>query len=190
MAVRIGARQRQDFEKQIADTPDSAVAKGMFFDSLQRAMEQRGAAPLSGARYVSFKDYPLKDLMRLILDGSQVLYPESKTDEALRRLGQLVFPTLMGSMVGKVMFAVAGRSFAAALPLTEKAYNISVTGDVKLRQLGPGAAILELRGVWNFPDTYQRGVLEGAMESFHARGTVRAEALARPCDANLHLNWE
>lgn len=49
---------------------------------------------------------------------------------------------------------------------------------------------MALRDIWNFADCYQAGVFEGAMESFRVVGTVRVETLERPCDVNLHLEWE
>ena len=48
---------------------------------------------------------------------------------------------------------------------------------------------LALRDVWNFGDTYQVGVIEGAMQSFLIEGTVEARLLGRPCDVDLLLHW-
>jgi hypothetical protein len=89
------------------------------------------------------------------------------------------------------MFAIAGRDFKAALPLSSKAYQISLSpGSASIPKLTDNSAIISLRDVWNFADSYQAGVFEGAMESFRVRGTVEVVTKVRACDVDLILNWQ
>lgn len=163
----------------------------MFISSCMTSLERSGIKRPTAARYVSFKDYPLIELMRLLLETTVSVYPELPPKEGLRRLGRLVYPTLVNSTVGKVMFSLAGRKFEDALPLSRKAYEISLKpGSVSIENLGPGRATVALRSIWNFADCYQVGVFEGAMESFLVQGTVRVVRKRSLCDVDLHLVWE
>jgi hypothetical protein len=47
-----------------------------------------------------------------------------------------------------------------------------------------------LRDVWNFADSYQVGVFEGAMECYLINGTVRPRPSPRICDIDLVMRWE
>jgi hypothetical protein len=97
---------------------------------------------------------------------------------------------LAESVVGKVLFSVAGRNFGTALELTEKAYKVSLDpGLARLVELKEKTAKLEMRDIWNFADCYQAGVMEGAMVAYRVKGEVRVERLGRPCDVDLYLSW-
>lgn len=162
----------------------------MFIESCLKSLERSGMKRDTSARYLSFKDYPLVDLMHLLLEATVQLYPGLSPQEGLRHLGRLVYPTLVNSTVGKVMFSLAGNRFEDALPLTRRAYEISLKpGSVRLVNQSPGRVTVMLRDIWNFADCYQAGVFEGAMESFLVEGTVQVVRMKRDCDVDLHLNW-
>ncbi len=178
-------------EAWIEETPRTATVKGMYVDSLLSMVERTGAPRLTEKRYFPFKDYPLRDAMRIMLDSAAVMYPTNSPRDGLVRLGRQVFPTLTASTVGKVLFSVAGRSWERSLKLTSKAYEVSITpGTGALAELTDRSARIELRSIWNFADTYQVGVMQGAMESLGVRGTVHAVMLGRRCDVDLILEWE
>jgi uncharacterized protein (TIGR02265 family) len=181
--------QMRDCEAWIAETPEDATVKGMYLDSLRECMKAQGATLPVRKQYFSFKDYPLREFMALKLEAVRILYPNHPPREGLRLLGQLAFPTLMTSTVGRVIFAVAGRNWQAALQLSKQAYNVSVSGNLNLRDLSETSVVIEMREVWNFADCYQVGVFEGAMRSFHISGRVRAQKLKRRCDVDLYLSW-
>lgn len=162
----------------------------MYVDSFLKSLDRDRIRRPTEQRFVTFKDYPLRDLMRMLLVSTAEVHPHLPPKEGLMLLGRLAYPTLASSTVGKVMFSIAGRNFEDALPLSRKAYEISLKpGKAELLNRAPGKATLALREVWNFADCYQVGVFQGAMESFQVEGTVRAEPKGRPCDVDLHLEW-
>jgi uncharacterized protein (TIGR02265 family) len=185
------AAEHAVLEAWIEETPQNATVKGMYVDSLLSMLERTGAPRVTDKRYFSFKEYPLRDAMRIMVDTVAVMYPNSPPREGLVRVGRQVFPTLAASTVGKVLFSVAGRSWERSLKLTSKAYEVSITpGTAALAELTDRSARIELRSIWNFADTYQVGVMQGAMETLGVRGSVRAVMLGRRCDVDLILEWE
>lgn len=185
------ASEKAEFEAWLSETPADATVKGMYVESLLSMLAQRGAARPTDKRYLSFKDYPLRELMRLMLDATHVLYPEASPREAMIALGRLAFPTLVSTTVGKVIFSIAGSSWVRALNLVTKAYEVSIKpGTASVQALTQNSARIELRAIWNFGDSYQVGVFEGAMEHFGVHGSVRPVRVGRRCDVDLIVQWQ
>jgi len=185
------ASERREFENRILATPEHATVKGMYIESFLRTFDQRNLSRPSAQRYVTFKDYSLRDYMRMLLDACPVLYPGCSLREGLKRQGRLVYPTLLDSTVGKVIFAIAGRNWQMALPLASRGWEISLKpGSAQLFDVTAKSAVLALRDIYNFADTYQVGIMEGAMETFLIDGTVVPRPLKRVCDVDLVMNWK
>lgn len=176
-----------DVASLIAEVPAQNTAKGMFFEQLARAA--RKYRLVGDARYVAFRDYPLRDFMRLISDYGSAHFPGLPAREALRRVGWEAFPTLMSSVAGRVIFAFAGREVRSALRLAPDAYKHSLSHcSVRSRLSGPRQAVLEYRDVWNFPDCYQVGAVEGACRAFGAEATVRVCARSS-ASVDMLIRW-
>ncbi len=183
--------QKAELESWISETPSDASVKGMYVESLLSMLAGRGRARPTDKRYLSFKDYPLRELMRLMVDATEVLYPEASPREGMIALGRLAFPTLVSTTVGKVIFSIAGNNWVRALNLVTKAYEVSIKpGTASVKDLTETSARIELREIWNFGDSYQVGVFEGAMEHFGVRGSVRPLTVGRRCDVDLIVQWE
>lgn len=100
------------------------------------------------------------------------------------------FPTLVSTTVGKVIFSIAGNNWVRALSLVAKAYEISVRpGTASVQALTETSARVELREIWNFGNSYQVGVFEGAMDHFGVRGSVQAVTVGQRCDVDLNIHW-
>lgn len=177
-----------DVAAQIADTPPDKAAKGMFLEQLARSARKLGVA--CDARYVPFRDYPLREFMLLSAEYARARYPRLPTRDALRRVGWEAFSTLMSSVAGRVLYSFAsGGGVQGALRLAPQAYKQTLTHcSVSVRLCTPHQAVLEYRDVWNFADCYQVGVVEGACQAFGADPRVRARVLSR-CDVDLLIRW-
>jgi uncharacterized protein (TIGR02265 family) len=174
--------------EHVARVPSNATIKGMFWNDLYKVARSVNAE-LPEARYSAFRDYPLVDYLRAVADVSSKAHPGASTLQAIRQIGTRGFATLSDSLVGRVLFAIAGRDLPATLELVSDAYKRSVTpGAARLAQLGPGRAVIELRHIWTYPLAYQVGVFEGAIAHFGFGGTVKLRALS-PCDADYLLEW-
>ena len=181
----------REFKQRISETPAHATVKGMYIDSFLQTLEQKRIPRPTSDRFVSFKDYPLQRYMTMLLEACPTLYPHCSIREGLKRQGRLVYPTLASSTVGKIMFAIAGRSWQAALPLASRAWEISLNpGSATLSEVTKNSAILSLRDVYHFADCFQVGIMEGAMETFLVTGTVTPRPMGRLCDVDLLLQWD
>jgi uncharacterized protein (TIGR02265 family) len=176
-----------DIDARIADTPPAATAKGMFFETLAKSARKFGVA--CEPRYVPFRDYPLRDFMRLLADYGRARYPSHSIREAMRRAGWEAFPALMSSVAGRVLYAFAGHDVQAALRLAPQAYKHSLSHcSVTARVCTSGQAVLELRDVWNFPECYQVGVIEGGCRAYGTAPRVRVRIHSHS-SVDLLVRW-
>ncbi|MDX2052530.1 MAG: DUF2378 family protein [Polyangiaceae bacterium] len=171
---------------QIQNTPDTAIVKGMFFENLARAARRFNVR--CEPRYTAFRDYPMRDYMELIVRYAEARYPHVTLREAVRRVGWEAFPTLAESIAGRVMFAVAGRDLRAAINITPAAYRHSISGTVTIRHISEHQAVQEFRSIWNFPDCYQVGVMEGGCKVYERNHSVSLRVLSE-CDVDLLIRW-
>jgi len=176
-----------DVETRIAETPAAATVKGMFFEQLARSARKAGHA--GPARYVPFRNYPLRDYMRLVAECARARYPRLPLREAFRRVGWDAFPTLMNSVAGKVMFAFARGDAHSVLRLAPDAYKHTMSHcSVSLRVSSPGQVVLEYRDLYNFVECYQVGIIEGGCRAFGSSARIRLRSLS-PHDADMLIRW-
>jgi len=158
-----------DVAQRLAAVPDRAVVKGMFF---RRYLDELGES--GDRRYSSFKDYPLRDLMALQVRVARARHPDVPLREGLRRVGWLVFPTLLDSLVGRVLFGVLERDVGRIVSAVSKGYSlVQTTGKAEVLLNRPGEARVALREMYNFADCYQVGILEGVMRHCGLDGEIR-----------------
>lgn len=176
-----------DVAARIRATPPNITAKGMFFEHLARSARQLGVR--CEERYVAFRDYPLREFMQLTAEYGAARHPRLPAREALRRVGWDAFSTLMGSVVGRVLFTFAGRDLVAALRLARDAYKRTVSsGTVTTRLVSSHQAVLEFRGIWNFTDCYQLGAIEGGCRAFEKNPVISLRVHSE-CDVDMLIRW-
>ena len=99
--------------------------------------------------------------------------------ESLRQLGELAIPTFARSIAGGVTMGIVGRSWELALKCVSRGYELSLKpGSCTVASIGSGQALLQLRNVWNFGDSYQVGVVLGLMKWCRIDGRVSARVLS------------
>ena len=179
-----------DFEARLSAVPADAHVRGMF---LQFLIEAMGVDPTphlgERRRYVAFKTYPMREYIDLLRWGAQLVYPHLPAAEAVRRFGHKVYPNYAATVTGTAIFAIAGQSFARVVELTPAAYRVTVPNSrINVRELQPGHAVVELRGLWNLPEFHQVGIWEGAMQVCNAVGQIRVHVI--DLDAvDFDLRW-
>lgn len=180
-----------DVDTLIAATPEEAMAKGMFFmGPIEMVYKATGEKP-GRDRYIPFKDYPVREHMKVLVECAQGCYPNRPLRQALRELGGEAFPAFAESMLGKVIYSVAGRSWDAAFRLAGKSYDVAGNlSSFETLEFTDKWATAHLRGMWNFIDCYHVGVLEGAMRAFGKTGGKVAIHSLGPDEAKFLISWD
>ena len=176
-----------DVAAAIASTPTDVTVKGMFFSMIERALLQKGLE-ING-RHAGFRDYPMVELMRFQVEACGRLYPHLSQREGLRRLGWSSYETFVQSAVGRIVFGNASRDPMDVAKLAAKGYRHAASeGDALLHVVADNHVLLHLTKVWNFPDAYQVGAVEGALAHLGYRGEVRVFNIAT-AEAVLDIRW-
>ena len=169
-----------DVAAVIRQMPPGATAKGIFYRALVREGQSVGQHFDGFGPYRDFKDYPLTEACRLLEEVGRRLYPDETLRSAIRRLGWVIFPTLLGTMPGRVVFGALGNDMAAVVANAHKGFEISVNdGRCEVLRVAPGLGHLRLTGFHLFPDCFLVGVFEGAFAHYgiepeiHVRSTGR-----------------
>jgi uncharacterized protein (TIGR02265 family) len=184
-----------DSRPYLERVPLNARAKGMFFHDIVKAAE-RVATRLSPAikaklekRYVSFKDYPLRDHMELTAALAGPLYPGVPTREGMRRLGRLAYPAFAESMVGRVVFGVLGHDVERVLAVGPKGIELSLSrGRAIATRVGHEHFRFEMQDIFGYLDSYWVGVLEGPIIGAGKLPHIRIH-LETPSDGVMDVRW-
>lgn len=179
-----------DLEDRLAKVPEAATVKGMFFSGPIDLAAKKTAKHVGRDRYVAFKDYPLTEHLEVLAQCAKLAYPREPARSALRRLGHDAYRTFVESLAGRALFAVAARSWEDGLTLVSRAYGITgPVGTGRVVEASASGAVIALRGIWNFPDSYHLGVFEGAISQYGKAGEiwVRVHGLA-DVDLQIRLN--
>jgi uncharacterized protein (TIGR02265 family) len=168
----------------------SATIKGVFFTDLAKQVQKVGGTLKLDVDYSAFKDYPLRDYMKVCLDAAKLVYPTTSTRRALGKMGRSVFPTFVSTLSGKVLMGVMGTDVVSIMKVMNKAASMTMNcGQVTTVEAGPGRAILRLKDVY-FTDTYQVGVLEGVLQATQKRGAKVMIDSTKLNDAHMQLTWQ
>lgn len=179
-----------DADEYLQTTPSHITVKGMFIQSLVDAVTSAGMSLEGRSRYSAFKDYPLTELMEVEVAAAGRLFPEVPLRRALRRFGWSAFPTLMSSMIGRVIFAPVGNNLRAAIKLAARGYRVSIShAKVSVEDHDDAQSVyVRLGDVFNFADSYQVGVFEGAVRHYGREPSVTIRRRSR-ADVDLLVRW-
>ncbi|MEW5849349.1 MAG: DUF2378 family protein [Myxococcota bacterium] len=178
-----------DINAALTVVPPDVTVRGMFPQGVVDECVKAGRPLPGGRRYVGFKGYPVTEFMELCVEASALLFPTAPPRERLRRLGQLAYPTLLQSMVGKAIFGMVGGKLEAVMKLASKGYEVSLSrGTATAVEVQDGSARLHFRDIYNFLDTYQVGVVEGAMSACGRTGEVFYRSIS-PSEGEMLAQW-
>lgn len=168
-----------DLDWAVSRTGNSYRVKGMFLNPLVR---QLGAAwePISKeldhpprmGRYLPFKDYPQRDMTRLMFHLGKREFPGVSVFEAFRRLSRNDFGVFAASTLGRVVLSTIRDPISALLKLPEVYVKVA-PGEWTFQAQHVGRDDVELRfgpapGIWGA----QLGQVEAIVQHFDAEPEV------------------
>ena len=166
------------------------TCKGFYFRALHKELSDNGHHLTHASHYRDFGDYSLAEANDLLLACAERLYPTERQDEALRRIGWIIFPTLLSTIVGKVIFGSLGNDVRAALRYAGRGFEVSISqGRYDAVRIGERDADVSIRDFPLYPATFLVGAFEGALAHYgfaDARISVRVLSSR---DVDMHLTW-
>jgi uncharacterized protein (TIGR02265 family) len=185
-----------DPEPYLAVMPPDETCKGLYFtgviDVVRRLAPGRDIDLFEGMqnrRFIAFRDYLLREHMVLTLNAVRLLYPRIPSREGMRRLGWLAFPSMVDSMIGRVVFGVLGRNPDSVMAAGPRAVDLSIkSGRATARKVGNNHFRYAFWNIYGFLDTYYVGVVEGALKAQGVVPRVRI-AMSALTDAEMDVMW-
>jgi uncharacterized protein (TIGR02265 family) len=163
---------------------------GMFLDAVAGIAKERGIKLKKARdRYTPFNNYPLREHCELMLEVSRTVFSDMPLRQALRRLGRGAPQALVRSTLGRVVFGSVEGPLEIMRALT-KSYAWHLKPSVlEVEDAGPNTVIVHLSEIYNFLDSHNVGVFEGALKYANVKGTVKIMPFTRT-SADLLCSWE
>ena len=172
------------------------TTKGMFLksivDSVKRVKGPDGVRELEknygSLNFGGFKDYPMKDEIRLYQSAMKVLGLKDGP-EAWREMGKLAFTTYADSLIGKTMFSLFNSDIEKMILSIGRILNTVTSGyRIETENLGERRFVVR---IGNCPDRmeFYEGVFLTAYEHFGLKCNLRSKILGKDNYEYL-LEWK
>jgi uncharacterized protein (TIGR02265 family) len=183
-------------EESIAALPKSATCLGLYYnDILETVARARSdvdllaAADLPKRRYFPFNSYSYADITKLISVAAKTLHPRVAHGEAIRRLGHTAYDRLLGTRVGQAMFGAFRNDVRRILLTGPRGYSLSMNfGKLTADAAGENKIVYHYRKMPALLETYQVGVIEGALRHMQVEGSVRVD-MTDVANADVEISW-
>jgi uncharacterized protein (TIGR02265 family) len=180
----------------IAALPASATCLGIYFndviDTVARArpdVDLFALTKIKKRRYFPFFSYPYADMLNTIATAAKLVHPRVSHGEAIHRLGYRVYEKLFETKVGHLLFGVLGNDIERVLLAGPRGYSMSSNfGEVTAEVVGERKAVYHFRKYPALLETYQVGVIEGALAFMKVAGTVRV-SMIDAANADIEITW-
>jgi uncharacterized protein (TIGR02265 family) len=189
---------RNDLSRRLAECKDADTSRGLNFNRLFDLVREnlgedaaRACDPAGKGTRVDFFSYPVADYLRIAWDAADRLEPKlGSVDAVFAELGRLTVTGFLSSVLGRTIYAMAGRDprrFVAAGP---SGYRSAVSyGERTVEWRGEKAARMVFKRDF-MPPAFHRAVILAALEASEAKnGKVEACATGL-LDSEYAITWE
>lgn len=198
-----GEFEKPDFDAVVSldaflrDCPPDATTLGTFFQYVVASLGVRSKADIDAAteglpqtRWVAFKQYPLRDFMRLAFNTARIGHSSVSRGEGLRRLGRMAYPSFAGTMAGRVVLFAFGEKLENILDAAPRSYKLALPqSSVVVHKLGERHVHFEMKNLHCFPATYHGGVIEGTIQAYGFEPDVKVRLGASRGDIDFEVRW-
>ena len=159
-----------DIETFIQAIPENACTKGHFVNQNRETIQQQNpsALPRYSALYpdkfASFRDIPLRVSVRSFYDAALFAFPGNPPAEAMRKIGRLIYPQVLNTMLGRVIFAALRSELVSIFRNGPRAFELFEKNGTRLTftELGPKHFRYDFDPSYSPIETSQVGIIEGA----------------------------
>lgn len=167
-------------DSYVTACPPQTTVKGFYFSAFLREAASNGQHLEGYGPYRDFKDYPQTEGLRLVAECGRRLYPDEPLREAIRRLGWSVFPTLLSTVVGKVVFGSLGDNVPAVMRMVPRGFEVSLQGGrCEVVRVTEHEAELSVEECHLFPDCFVVGMFEGTLAHYGKDSQVEVRNVRR-----------
>src|SRR5512145_2857312 len=189
---------RSDFERRIAECRDSDTTRGLnynrLFDMVRHHQGEESARlcdPQGKGSRTDFFSYPVAEYLKAAWNAADRLETRlGSVDAVWTELGRRTVQGFLSSVLGRTIFAIAGRDPRRIVSAGPSSYRSAVSyGERTVEWKGEKAARMVFRRDFMVP-AFHRAVIQAALEASDAKNPrVQARALAL-LDSEYDLTWE
>ena len=189
---------RNDLAMRIAAAKPSDTSRGLNFNTVFKlAAELLGEAeakkldPQGKGGRVDFFSYPIADYLAITWDAADRLEERVGSPEAVfQELGRRTITGFLASMLGKTIFAMAGRDPRRVIASGPAGYRSAVSyGERKVEFLGARSARMTFEHDF-MPAIFHSMVIETALKSTEARNVRVAARDTGFLSSEYRIDWE
>jgi uncharacterized protein (TIGR02265 family) len=172
------------------------TVKGFFLkgvvDEVKRQKGKEGLKRLEElmggpAHFAPFKDYPMKDMLKLYDSVAELLFGENNDDTQLE-VGKLTVTVYTNSIVGKTMLSLLGRDIKkTALSLPRIFDTVGSGFEFETEDLGPQKVKIRIKND-PFNIHFRKGMFMAGVEAFGRQPTIVERTLG-PGDYEFEIEW-
>lgn len=169
--------------------PDDATIAGMFLAPMAEGARAAGA-PLPSARdrYTGFSFYPLREHVALLIESSQLMFPDLPLRMGLRKLGRVAPGVMLKSTLGKVTMGSAEGVTMVLSEMSKIFAHYLRPSHAEVICSDANNVVVRLRDIHYFIDSHFIGIYEGGMGCAGVKGEVRILEYG-PTEADLLCSW-
>ncbi|HET8540230.1 MAG TPA: TIGR02265 family protein [Anaeromyxobacter sp.] len=189
---------RRDLERRVAATTDADTSRGLNFNRLFDLVREklgddvaRAIDPQRKGSRTDFFSYPVAEYLRIAWDAVDRLEPVlGGVDAVFDELGKRTVSGFLSSVLGRTIFAIAGRDPRRFVSAGPAGYRSAVSyGERSVEWLGDKHARMIFRRDF-MPPTFHRAVILSGLGASDAKAP-RVEAKATGLlDSEYDVSWE
>ncbi len=189
---------RNDLAKRIAAAKPSDTSRGLNFNTVFGLVtdllgegEAKKLDPHGKGGRVDFFSYPIADYLTITWDAADRLEDRLGSTEAVfRELGRRTITGFLASMLGKTIFAMAGRDPRRVISSGPAGYRSAVSyGERKVEFLGERSARMTFEHDF-MPASFHSMVIETALHSTEARNVRVTGRDTAFLSSEYRIDWE
>ncbi len=189
---------RRDLERRLAATTDADTSRGLNFNRLFQLVREklgdeaaRACDPQRKASRTDFFSYPVAEYLRIAWDAADRLEHElGGIDAVFAELGARTVTGFLGSVLGRTIFAIAGRDPRRFVSAGPAGYRSAVSyGERTVEWLGEKHARMIFKRDFMPPQFHRAVILAGLGASDAKAPKVRAKATGL-LDSEYDITWE